>query len=150
MFKDGKGKEQDEPRIVTKSFSGTGAEGYNEGDVFVNPAGVTLPPHMKLNSEPFTGHVPHNARRFDPVEYAKANTPRPEPAAPVMLTEADIKRTRKWSDAQWAAVVANGFPKSNAYREAYDKDGYPAGRIALWSAEDVAKWEQALTALRLR
>ena len=66
-----------------------------------------------------------------------------------MLTEPDIKRTRKWSDARWSELVANGFPKARGYRETYDADGYPTGRIALWVAEDISRWEQAIAQARV-
>ena len=109
---------EDRARVVTKGFGGVGFRTVNEGDVFTHPADAELPPHFVLNSEEFTGHVPHNAPRFDPAEYAKANQKRPEPAAPVMLTEADIKRQKGLSDAQWKlAVSTGGFPKARAYRE---------------------------------
>ena len=143
-----KAKQEDTARRIIESFTGVGIAAQEDA-IWVIAAGVRMPPALEFNSVPHHGPIPSNHVRYDETAaaaYERANVPRPEPAAPVMLTEADIKRTRQWSDAQWAEMVANGFPKSNAYREQFDADGYPIARLALWSSEDVTKWETALIA----
>ena len=141
-------KDKEQGREITTSFAGVGLYG-TEGELIRVPPGAAMPPCLELNSKPHLGILPHNVRTFDPLAYAKANQPRPEPPAPVMLIEADIKRQKGWTDEQWHAAAANGFPPSHAYRELYDDIGYPTGRLALWSADEIKKWEQAIEALRL-
>ncbi len=107
----------------------------------VVPAGVAMPQCLKLNSEPFTGHVPHNARRVDPIEYVKANEPRREPPAPRELTTVDILHVSAGSrlNSQWpsrsdsrlvrAGVVPMTFGSSRSWTRGPSRSGI-SGSVA--------------------
>lgn len=139
---------QGDARRFTVSFGGV-VRGQ-EGKIFVVASGVSLPHTYLVHSEPHTGPVPHDAVVFDQealAAYEKANQKRPAPAAPVLLTETDIKQQKKWSDAQWKVAVLNGFPKPTGAREICE-DGIPVRRDPLWHAEVVTTWDEAHAALR--
>ena len=129
-------KQQEESRLITASFAGIGLYA-NEGEIIVVPAGATMPQSLKANSETYTGHVPHNARRFDPVEYEKANQPRPEPPAPRELTEPDIERRFGWYDGQLATANQCGFPVRAGWR----------GEESFWLEPAVLAWEERIRSL---
>ena len=136
-------------RIVTEAFSGTGIDG-NPGRIFTIAAGVSAPPALLQNSEPYDGPIPHDAIHYGKEghrAYIKANTARPEPPATVWMTEADVKKNQGWSDSQFAAAKASGFPQSNGRRDRFDRDGVPAGSEPLWSSELVQNWANSIRTL---
>jgi hypothetical protein len=83
-------------------------------------------------------YVPYSSRRFDPVEYAKAQK-RPEPVAPVLLTREDIQPQKGWTDQHG----------TRRFRLVVFRRRAPTLRHTPWFPEDVQKCEEALAALQV-
>lgn len=145
-------RQEDTYRRMTSEFGGVGMPTGHEGEIWAFAPGVPIPPAVEQNSEPYDEPIYAPPKiRWDAdahAAYQRKNTPRVEPAAPVLLTEADIKRKHRWTDEQWKLAVANGYPSASGYREQLNDQGLPAGRVNLWRLEADEQWEQAHAMLR--
>ena len=77
--------------------------------------------------------------------YTKANTPRPEPPTTEWWDESAVKKNQGWSDRQFAAAKASGFPPPNGRRDRFDRDGIPSGSEPLWTSDSVKNWDNLRT-----
>ena len=124
---------------VVKSIAGHGYT-FNEGEVWVIPAGATMPAELQRNSERFTDPIPHNATKFDPAEWERSTRPRSAPPPMRELDDDGVCQKFHWSREQLATARANGLPKP--------KGAFGLGRNK-WDEHILDNWKKAVKSLNL-
>lgn len=144
-------------RRIMESFAGPDFS-FTVGEICRFPLGKA-PRTIELNSEPFTGAVPHDARVFDQAAWDAANKPRVEPPAPKQLREPDILVRFGWTKDQFQTAKGScGFPARHGFvLSASTMSGRNAGadpdRVleqSIWMELDVERWANAIKSLRVR
>jgi len=121
---------------------------FGLGEVVVFPQGSRIPPVLELNSEVFTGSLPHRHRVFDPDQFARLSAPKPVPAEEPLLDAAAVLKHFGWSDAQLTVAIAQcGFPKPERERTKLTEHGYY--NLGLWAVGQLNRWVAAIKSLRL-